>query len=125
MKKLKFLLCALFAVLCCTALTACGDDDDDEPAGNSLVGTWLMQGGSDWYAIITLNADGTMAEIEYDEGDTYTATGTYSVSGNVITYSLIWAGDSYPETGTYIFTINGNTATLYDEDGKTQTWIRQ
>lgn len=38
MKKFKFLICALFAVVACASMTSCGDDDDDEPAGSNAPG---------------------------------------------------------------------------------------
>ncbi len=40
MKKIKFLAMMIAALTFCMGFTACGDDDDDEPA-NPLVGTWV------------------------------------------------------------------------------------
>lgn len=41
MKKIKFLIVALFAVLLCSGLAACSDDEPDQSA--FLIGTWVKQ----------------------------------------------------------------------------------
>lgn len=72
MKKFKFLLCALFAVLACATFSSCGDDDDDEPGNGSqnLVGIWGSQEDiEDGYTTIfavKLNSDGTGEDGEWD-----------------------------------------------------------
>lgn len=48
MKKIKFLIVALFAILVCANLSSCSKDDD-EPKGNgnySLVGKWIDEEGT-------------------------------------------------------------------------------
>ena len=120
MKKLKFLLCALFAVLCCTALTACGDDDDDEPA-NSIVGTWVDM---DWASfgdsrVLTFYSNGTYTEQWVENSYSGTESGVYSLNGNVLIMTT--TDDTY----VYTIVINGNTATVTEDDGFTVTWVKQ
>lgn len=127
MKKLKFLLCALFAVLCCTALTACGDDDD-EPS-NPLVGTWTDM---DWAyygdsRVLTFNSNGTYSEQWVEDSNTGTETGVYSLSGTSLVMTETWSSHkgAVNETSVYTIAINGSTALVTDSHGETVTWIKK
>lgn len=64
-KRMWFLPLSICAILCCTTLTACGDDDKDQPIesgtqnadAKKFIGTWHSgaKSGGTW----TFNADGT------------------------------------------------------------------
>lgn len=50
MKKLKFLVFALFTVLACVSFVSCGDDDKDEPTNEiSIIGLWNVDGEDEAY----------------------------------------------------------------------------
>lgn len=56
MKNVKILAYALFMVFACIHLTACGDDDKDEPNNNNFVGLWEES----WYEdYINFQGDGS------------------------------------------------------------------
>ncbi len=133
LSNLKFVVMAMFVALLSLSLTACSDDDDDKndsvvtPGGDkddekkpAYVGTWkcTYEYGS---TTITFNADGTFVEVDDDGGETYVERGRYTVNGNKMT--LIWedeGGDS--ETCTY--RVSGNTLTVTDSEGYSETYKR-
>lgn len=70
--------------------TACDDDDDDDNA--ALSGYTFLCDDGDYF---TFNKSGNGFTYTDDDGDTY--TGTYTVSGNVVTFTV----GSESLTGTY------------------------
>ena len=129
MKQLKFLFLALAVALMGISLTACGDDND-EPGGGSIVGTWecdisrtLIDEMSDMYksgdALIQFRSDGTMvtvtayvltdawAAITGEREEVEVVYGTYRISGD----KLI-SGD-----GEVKFKLQGNKLTLTPTSG--------
>lgn len=112
MKKIKFLAMMIAALTFCMGFTACGDDNDDEPA--SIVGTWAGAAVRypDEEMVVTFNADGTMSGV-YD-GDAF--TGHYKVIGDHLFWyendeDSEWEGDNDWD---YIvsYSISGNTLTF-------------
>jgi hypothetical protein len=120
MKKF-FSLGLIATVLAVFTFSSCSKDDDD-----SIVGKWKLEtmkiegsgvsmsvnvaelGGSD---IIEFKSDGTYVSTSVDEdGDTEVVTGTYSVSGSVIT-AIFSDGDSSKIN----FSLSGNTLEFYEE----------
>lgn len=129
MKKQLFLLAAMLLAVMSISLTACGDDND-EPSGGDIVGTWecdisrtLIDEMSDMYksgdALIQFRSDGTMVTVSaYVLTDTWAAItgereevevgyGTYRISGD----KLI-SGD-----GEVKFKLQGNKLTLTPTSG--------
>ena len=95
--KHKFLhLQSLVAVALCVimamAFTSCSDDDD-EPAGNSVVGTWRLSlkesDGEFWYCQYNFKSNGTLEVKDWisesNEPSSYEDQGTYTVTGSFIT----------------------------------------
>lgn len=116
-KYIQLLFVALFATLP-LVLTSCGDDDN-EPADDSIVGTWLLSIRDDyddsiWYCQYNFKANGTFECKDWDSDErepSYEDFGTWVVSGDVIT--ITWDGDEeYPEI--YRFSLDGNRLIIYD-----------
>lgn len=108
MKKFLFLSMAMIMAILSLGLTACGDDDKDEPSGANadLVGTWKMTGSEDGFSYISLvqfTKDGKFYNVEVSEynGEVETdiSRGTYTVKGDVITITA--KDDGYDEVDTY------------------------
>lgn len=102
MKKLNYLMTAIFAVLS-LCLTACSSDDDEVGGSSKIVGTWKSTSTDEY-------------------GDSYSWTFTFGNDGN---FSEIWKDeDGYTEksSGTYVFDDNKNLNLHYSngydvEDG--------
>lgn len=130
MKKQLFLLAAMLLAVMSISLTACGDDND-EPSGGDIVGTWecdisrtLIDEMSDMYKsgneLIQFRSDGTMVTVNaYVLTDAWAAItgereevevgyGTYRISGD----KLI-SGDGE----TVKFKLQGNKLTLTPTSG--------
>lgn len=125
--KHKFLhLQSLVAVALCVimamAFTSCSDDDD-EPAGNSVVGTWRLSlkesDGEFWYCQYNFKSNGTLEVKDWisesNEPSSYEDQGTYTVTGSFITIKI----DGEDDEETYRFSREGNKLIIYDyeEDG--------
>lgn len=121
MKKTFYLLLAtmLLAVTGMT-LTACGDDND-EPSGGDIVGTW--ESDTPW-----LSSPGGLYENFYESIKTYTKfnqNNTYvSVSDMILTdeWAELTGEDKHQieiDRGTY--TISGNNLTTQSYDDETET----
>ena len=124
MKKLISLLLVL--LLCCFALTACGDSKGDakdnasdkpateatEEKDNPLVGTWKYEVSSLNYTYV-FKADGT--------GTYFGESFTYTVDGNKL--SILYDGNTAPfETE---FSIDGDKLIIKDSFGEDTVYIRQ
>ena len=131
MKKLAFnWLAVLLAVVLSVGFSSCKDDDDDDndgggggAAAGSIVGTW-RQDFSSGYVLITFDKDGTGREQEYDTEDgglAYSDSFSWAQDGNSI---FLRYEDGYRETYTDV-TVSSNTLRWTDEDGYTDTYVRQ
>ena len=125
MKKIVSLLLVL--LLCCFALTACGDsgstknggsdktassEKEDAASDNPLVGTWKYDGSSLNYTYV-FKADGT--------GTYFGEDFTYTVDGNKL--SILREGNTAPfETE---FSIEGNKLIIKDSFGDDTIYIKQ
>ena len=115
----------LCTILISIGFTACGDDDDNEPGSNSIVGTWRLslrdEDGDMWYCQYEFSLKGTLKVKDWsgnNEPAKYEASGKYSVSADVLTLIITEAdGETYTEQ--YKFKIEGNRLIIYDyeEDG--------
>ena len=109
------------------------DDDVNVPVpqqptitNTTVTGTWRHDlGGSD-YELITINDDGTGSVVGYEDGERYTATFTYTVSGNTL---YISTNDYYYGTRVRQYRIvladNGNTLFLYRSDSYSREYLDQ
>lgn len=136
-KQVKFLLLALVVALMGFSLASCGDDND-EPSGGSIVGTWegnYLHGfestnGQDGIfesskGYIKFNDDNTyisVSDIIYTDewvqifgGDKYEIEiehGSYEISGNIITITKL-ADPEVPSLSLpFPFSVKGNKLTL-------------
>lgn len=96
MKKFKFLMLALIAVLATVSFTSCGDDDKDEPiSGNNIVGKWLCYKSVEYGETYDSNTtveffkdNSVTITNAFDNGTTLRGTYTYAESGALtITYT--------------------------------------
>lgn len=127
------MLCVLMSV----TFTSCGDDDDEPTSTNNLIGKWKATDSDGSWDMWEFNANGSLTRTSYDadKGDKdvstnnkYTVTGnqlrvdfgieggvaddytlgTYSISGDKLTYTFIWHdGDGQwddDESETIVFT---------------------
>ena len=125
MKKIVSLLLVL--LLCCFALTACGDsgstknggsdktvssEKEDAAPDNPLVGTWKYDGSSLNYTYV-FKADGT--------GTYFGEDFTYTVDGN--TLSILYEGNTEPFVTE--FEIDGDRLNVKDSFGSDTIYIKQ
>ena len=98
------------------SITSCGDDND-EPEGNSIVGTWLLSiqegDGEYWYCQYVFNSNGTFVVKDWNSDDPEPAEfedgGIWSISNDMLTLDF---QDDYVDT--YRFVLDGNTLILFD-----------
>lgn len=132
MKRYYSLLLLIMMAVVTLGLTACGSDDNDEPEGGDIVGTWssdlskeIVEAMSDFYSsgeeLIQYRSDGTFvsvfaytlkpewAELFDDDEDHVVEVerGKYTTNGNKIT--LVYS-DGKKEIDT--FSVKGNTLTM-------------
>lgn len=128
MKKLKFIAFTLISILFCTSITACGDDDKDEPKNAdktenySIVGTWVgtvydYHADEEYGIIANFDSDGSCCIIS--DGDYNYGTYTYADSRLTVSYN-----DGYKWRTTVTWNSN-NKITLDDNEGERITLIRQ
>lgn len=118
---LQSLVAVALCVIMAMAFTSCSDDDD-EPASNSIVGTWRLSlkesDGGFWYCQYNFKSDGTLEvkdwSSESKEPSSYEAKGTYTISNSFITIKIDGEGEE-----TYRFSLEGNKLIIYDyeDDG--------
>lgn len=123
MKWMKWFL--ILALGACVALGTAGcGSDDDEGAGDELVGTWNATSyngqaiTSPVSVVVTLRSDGTATAITNTGFGTETMQGTWSAENGALTVT------TGGETTTGSYSISGNTLTLVSEEG-TSTFTRQ
>ena len=144
---MKNLLSAIFLF---SILFTIGCDDDDATEDASLVGTWELTSGTvvthesesnpeetntftppDVSNTLVLADDGSYAENGTFEGDIATFSGTWSATGNVLTF-VVTSGTDIDGTQTWLnnYTLSGDGLTLVaeeagdnDEDAQTITLV--
>lgn len=136
MLKSRFLtVIVLFAFVALFSIN-CGDDNPAASAEESLAGTWVLtkmtvtsSGGtltftSDQISItVTIKSDHTYQATIIEQGITTPETGTWSISGNTVTFT-----DSDGETTAATFTIEGNKLTITfteTENGEVITFVQE
>lgn len=128
MKKLKFIAFTLITILFCTGITACGDDDKDEPKNAektesySIVGTWVgtaydYHADEEYGIIANFDSDGSCYIIS--DGDYDYGTYIYADSRLTVSYN-----DGYKWRTTVTWNSN-NKITLDDGEGERITLTRQ
>jgi hypothetical protein len=90
-----------------------------EVAG-SIIGSWRIDYDATWYEIITFESGGGYEDYIYLDGDVYTFTGTYQVSGDLVTITL----EGSSTTWWYSIGAGGNELTLTDHEGWSWTFYR-
>ena len=126
----------LSALLLFSILFTVGCDDDDATEDASLVGTWELTSGTvvthesesnpeetntftppDVSNTLVLADDGSYAENGTFEGDIATFSGTWSETGNVLTF-VVTSGTEIDGTETWLanYTLSGDVLTLVAED---------
>lgn len=104
------------------AFSSCKDDDEEDKAGYSIIGTWkyTFYGPND-YVLLTFNADGTGRSVEFDDGEIDgDKSFLYSYTENILT---VYYEKGYKEV-VMIKWQNKNKfiTSWYDA---VDTWIRQ
>lgn len=119
---LQSLVAVALCVIMAMAFTSCSDDDD-EPASNSIVGTWRLarkeSASTLWYYQFNFNSNGNFefkmwSPDEPEDPSPGEYKGTYTISNQFITLNYY---DDDKEI--YRFSIEGNKLILYDfeDDG--------
>ena len=137
----------LSALLLFSILFTVGCDDDDATEDASLVGTWELTSGTvvihstpeetltftppDVSNTLVLADDGSYSETGTFENETQTFSGTWSATGNVLTF-VVTSGTDIDGTQTWLnnYTLSGDGLTLVaeeagdnDEDAQTITLV--
>ena len=126
----------LSAILFLSILFTVGCDDDDATDADTLVGTWGLTSATvvihesesnpeetETYTppevsnTLVLADDGSYAENGTFDGDIATFSGTWSATGNVLTF-VVTSGTEIDETETWLntYTLSGDVLTLVGED---------
>ena len=126
----------LSAILFLSILFTVGCDDDDATDADTLVGTWGLTSATvvihesesnpeetETYTppevsnSLVLAEDGSYAENGTFDGDIATFSGTWSATGNVLTF-VVTSGTELDETETWLntYTLSGDVLTLVGED---------
>lgn len=135
MSKSRFLTVIVLTVFIALFFINCGDDNPAASAEESLVGTWVLtkmtatsSEGTLTFTpeqisvTVTIKSDHTYQATIIQQGITTTETGTWSISGNTVTFT-----DSDGESTAVTFTIEGNelTITFTETDNGEQVTIVQ
>ena len=130
MKKFLFLSMAMIMAILSLGLTACGDDNKDEPKDTKgdLVGTWKMTGSEDGYSytsLVQFTKDGKFYNVEvwteHGETDVDISRGTYTVKDDVITITENYDGEV--DTYSVKYQIKGDQLIVTD-DGYYMTYTK-
>ena len=123
----------LSALLLFSILFTVGCDDDDATEDASLVGTWELTSGTvvihstpeetvtltppEVSNTLVLADDGSYAENGTFEGEIQTFSGTWSATGNVLTF-VVTSGTEIDGTETWLnnYTLSGDVLTLVAEE---------
>lgn len=134
-KKVRyyFVLCPI-AILSAFALTACGDDDDDEPGTNGkngIVGEWLLVSDKGWEKedgeIVDqwdddMTDDGIVYEFKSDgklymwDGRYLAGRADYTYSGTKLTITYTESGFTQKNSATCKISGNRMTLTFYEKE---------
>lgn len=124
MKQRIYLLMVLMAAA--IAFGACSSGDDDENLQASIVGTWVRYEDGIFEEDL-FNADGTCQSYTGNPTTVYSRfrnTGTYSISGNKLTFhwtkteiynslTETWTTEASEDEVTITFSIDGDKMTIY------------
>ena len=117
MKKYSYLLMVILMTLVSVGFASCGNDDD-EPKSSDIVGTWQLK-DSDGVILLQFTKDGKYNEVDIvsDEGvdDLYIYHGTYTLSGNMLTITYVYAYES--ETVDCTYSVKGDQLTITSAEG--------
>lgn len=86
---------------------------------NPLLGSWRMDLSYSVYIVLTFKVDYTLTLDIYSELEKETYTGSYSISGNKVSFKL----EISNEINVATFEVKGNTLTLY-YDSETDVFYR-
>jgi len=138
MKKLKFWLMAMLAIVATASLSACSDDEKDEPdvIDSPIVGTWVYDSNSGNYSEeVTFSAKGRYVWVShesYDEDYDFYEEGTYTVNGDNVTLKCTKIAeldgvnsDYVGETTTFKWSVTGNALTLQVGGGSPDSYTRK
>ena len=103
MRTFRMIGMVLVAVLMCVNFTACSDDDD-EPEGDSIVGTWEYTSSYQGNGTFTFKSNGGLV---WNDGEETTSNHTYTLNGSEL--KIIFNDNDDYTLGTFI--MNGNNAT--------------
>lgn len=117
MKKCYFLLMVMLMALISVGFAACGNDDD-EPKSPDIVGTWQIK-DSDGMTLLQFTKDGKFNEVDIvsEDGvpDLFMYHGTYTVSGDKLIVTYIYAYET--ETVECTYQVKGDRLTITTEEG--------
>ena len=117
MKKYSYLLIVMLMTLVSVGFASCGDDED-EPKGSDIVGTWQIK-DAEGETLLQFTKDGKFNEVDIvsDEGvdDLYIYHGTYTLSGNKLTINYVYAYES--ETVDCTYSVKGDQLTITSKEG--------
>ena len=71
MKKYYFLLMAMLMAVMTFGLTACGNEDNDEPDGGDIVGTWSGKTSEEWLDLFDFMYAGGEQLIQFKKDGTF------------------------------------------------------
>ena len=122
MKKYYYLLVVMLMALVSVSFSSCGDD---EPKGSSIVGTWNYFEDNGDVTLLQFTKGGQFNEVDLvaDEGvvDIYVYRGKYTVSGDKLTITYVYANES--ETVDCTFRVNEEEL-MISSNGTTKTLLR-
>ena len=129
MKKCYYFLMVMLLTLVSVGFVSCGDDND-EPTGSGIVGTWRLyssdaSGASgtygDYDVLMQFTKGGVYNEVEIFGTAVDVYHGTYTVSDNKLTVTYTFLYET--ETVECTYQIKGDKLTLTTMDG-TNTFTR-
>ena len=130
MKKFYLFLSVMLLTLVSVGFASCGDDND-EPKGSDLVGTWQLKAidedGGSYENLVQFTKNGQWNSVEIyndnSEIDIDVERGTYTVSGNRI--NVNYTEDGHTLTESMTFEVKGDKLMLtYDEFPVAVTFVR-
>lgn len=125
MKKLSTWLTLMFVGM--LSLASCSDSEKDVNLDEPMRGVWkdITYLDDDWWRTLSFNSDGTVAVEEYEEGDTNSFTGTWSISDDKLTLKLYWDSEyPYPDVTRYTILERTTKNMILDEYGDKLHWTR-
>lgn len=115
-KFLSFLMAALMLLGLGMATTACSDDEDEETASGSIVGTWQFKAPDGTTLTYHFSADGTCWQrTTYTDGEEdYSGICTYKYDGHWLAISSTEYEPSEDEILYMEVTVSGNSLIVKD-----------